>query len=208
MNQNHLLGDSNIAKAEVEIALQPEHRLLLDVAGGDERAFAELYQIFSTKIFNYLLNLVYDDAVAEDLLQDVFVAVWNGAKGFRGSSQVKTWIFHIAHNQAVSWFRRNRKNLNIEDARELASDLDLESQVMDHWRRDQIAKALRRLTPEHREVVELAFIYELSYQEIAEVIGCPVGTVKSRMSYARRYLTHELRQLGLGRQNTGKAGTG
>ena len=172
--------------------------LISGVAGGDEQAFAILYQHYSTPLFNYLRNLVIDEVAAEDILQDVFIAVWNGARRFRGESQVKTWLYHIAHNQAVSWFRSNHRVGHMDDQDHPSGEPDLESCAIDHWRSVQVREALNRLSPTHREVVELAFFHELSYHEIAAIVGCPVGTVKSRMSYARRNLNIVFRQLGLG----------
>jgi RNA polymerase sigma-70 factor (ECF subfamily) len=189
--------------SEMDDALALHHLekdLLLCVAGGDERALAELYQLYSIPLYNYLLNLVSDEAVAEDLLQDVFIAVWNGARRFRGASQVKTWIYRIAHNKAVSWFRHNYRLVHVEDTDKPSGEPDLESQAIDQWRNDQIKVALNQLSPTHREVVELAFYHNLSYNEIAAIVGCPVGTVKSRMSYARHNLNFSFQQLGLGTQ--------
>ncbi len=84
-------------------------RLLLQaVAQGDENAIGELYQRYQAPLYNYLLRLMREPAGAEDLLQEIFIAVWQGAGRFRGEAKVKTWLFRIAHNQAVSWLRRLR----------------------------------------------------------------------------------------------------
>lgn len=171
--------------------------LLRSVAGGDESALAELYQRYHVDIYNYLLRLIHDRRVAEDLLQEVFVAVWQGAARFRGRSSVKNWVFRIAHNQAVNWLRRLSRLPLESDLKDLGSDFDVESLSLRHWRAKQVHEALDELTPNHRAVVELAFVHGLSYAEIAEVVGCPLGTVKSRMSYALRYLGGLLRGQGL-----------
>jgi RNA polymerase sigma-70 factor (ECF subfamily) len=200
LNQTDQESDNNSEMVDASAQHQLENDLLSCVAGGDERAFADLYQLYGIPLFNYLRNLVTDEAVAEDLLQDVFVAVWNGARRFRGESQVKTWIYHIAHNQAVSWFRRNHRIVDMEDQDKPSGEPDLESRVIDQWRDDQIKAAISQLTPTHREVVELAFFHNLTYNEISAIVGCPVGTVKSRMSYARRSLNIVFSRLGLGAQ--------
>ncbi len=192
--------DNNSEIVDISAQHQLEKDLLSCVAGGDERAFADLYQLYGVPLFNYLRYLVNDEAVAEDLLQDVFVAVWNAAKRFRGESQVKTWIYHIAHNQAVSWFRRHHRIVHAEGQEKPSGEPDLEDRMIDQWRNDQIKAALNQLSPTHREVVELAYFHNLSYNEISDVVGCPVGTVKSRMSYARRSLNIVFQQLGLGTQ--------
>jgi RNA polymerase sigma-70 factor (ECF subfamily) len=166
-----------------------EIELVQRVAAGDEKAFDQLYQKFSPAVFNYLLRLVNEQPAAEDILQEVFVAVWQSAGKFRAQSQVKTWIFRIAHHQAVSWLRRMRHDLPDEKLEQVAAGFTPEQEFFKGWETTDIFALLDQLTPKHRAVVELAFVHELSYQEIAEVLECPVGTVKSRMSYALKRLT-------------------
>lgn len=189
-----------------------DRELVRRVARGDERAFGQLYHAHSVSLYNYVLRLVHDPAVAENLLQEVFVAVWQGAGGFRGGAQARTWFFRIAHHQAVSWLRRERAEISLDaadGAAERLADRDsadgpdgsvtgssgVESAAWSAWRADQIHAALDRLAPNHRAVIELVFFHELSYAEVAEVLDCPVGTVKSRMSWARRYLADALKNL-------------
>jgi RNA polymerase sigma-70 factor (ECF subfamily) len=173
--------------------------LLRRVSRQDERAFDELYHRHSTSLYTYLLRLVHKSTVAEDLLQEVFVAAWKGAGEFRGQAKVKTWLFRIAHNQAVSWLRHRREILTPEgELPDMPVPSIGETQVVESWRVECLRTALDRLSPDHRAVLELAFFYELSYAEIAEVMACPLGTVKSRMSYARRYLSEMLVEMGLG----------
>lgn len=167
-----------------------ESQLIRFVAKGNQAAFRMLYLRYGRLIFQYLLRLVHDAEQAEDLLQEVFWAVWKGAPGFRGNSKVKTWIYHIAHNQAVSWLRAHQPTLQLDELNASLPDdrLHLEFQVSANLQQDMIRRALDQLTPEHREVLELAYFHELSYREIAEIAGCPIGTVKSRASFARRHL--------------------
>ena len=171
-----------------------DHHLLAQIARGDQAAFEELYERFELPIYNYLLRLVCEQAAAEDLLQEVFMAVWNGAGGFRGQAQVRTWIFHIAHNQAVSWLRSHRNNVAYDDSTGLYAQDDPEREAIENWRNDHLRRAVSRLNPSLRAVVELAFFNELSYTEIAAVVSCPVGTVKSRMSSARRCLGEMMKE--------------
>ncbi len=170
--------------------------LLRSVAHGHESALAELFQRYNVDIYNYLLRLIHDRSVAEDLLQEVFVAVWRGAARFRGRSSVKNWVFRIAHNQAVTWLRRLSRLPQESELEDLGGEFDVESLSLRRWRAEQVHEALDELTPSHRAVIELAFVHGLSYAEIAEVVGCPLGTVKSRMSYALRHLDGLLRGQG------------
>ena len=167
-----------------------ESHLLRLVASGDQSAFRRLYGRYDRLIYQYLLRLIHDREQAEDLLQEVFLAIWKGAAGFRGKSKVKTWIYHIAHNQAVSWLRSHHPTVELKEGLAILPEAhpQLESQVSAALQQDRIRRALDQLTPEHREVLELAYFHELSYREIAEIASCPIGTVKSRASFARRYL--------------------
>lgn len=172
--------------------------LLILSTRGDATAFELLYQRHNRALYNYLLRLIHRPTVAEELLQEVFLAAWKAASQFRGEAKVKNWLFRIAHHRAVSWLRRNREELMSDDE---IPDEPVTSQgerrVEDSWRIEQLHIALDRLSPTHRAVLELAFFHELNYAEIAEIMDCPVGTVKSRMSYARRNLSAHLKGLGV-----------
>jgi RNA polymerase sigma-70 factor, ECF subfamily len=169
-----------------------DDELLHQVASGSQQAFFELYQRHSAPVYNYIVRLMHEREEAEDILQEVFMAVWRGAGNYRGQAQVKTWVYRIAHNQAVSWLRRRHPLTILEDLRDEDDDHDPEFLLNGRWEQAQLWQALDMLSPKHRAVVELAFVHEMSYQEIAQVVGCPVGTVKSRMSYALQALTRNL----------------
>jgi RNA polymerase sigma-70 factor (ECF subfamily) len=171
--------------------------LIRQVANGDEQAFAELYQAHGRAVYNYLLRLVNEPAVAEELLQEVFLAMWQGARNFREQARVKTWLLRIAHHQAVSWLRRHHAQMWLDDAAEVPVDDLLDDRLQQGWQADQLRRALAQLSAKHRAVIELAFVHELSYAEIADVMRCPIGTVKSRMSYALRHLGDVLKTMPL-----------
>ncbi len=168
--------------------------LVRRVAAGDEAAFAELYDLYAPPVYNYLLRLVNESAVAEDILQEVFLALWRGARNFRAEAQVKTWLLRIAHHQAVSWLRRKRAVLWSDDELDQEAAESIEDDLTGSWQIDQLRGALARLSPKHRAVIELTFVHGLSYLEIAQVMNCPIGTVKSRMSYALRHMNELLTQ--------------
>jgi len=162
--------------------------LLRDAARGNEAAFRTLYERYRTPVYNYILRLVRHKGAADDLLQDTFLAVWQGAHKFRGQSSVKTWIFRIAYYRSASHLRKSRKIAEISENR-IASDAPGPEDVfLGKFETAQVIAALETLSPDHRSVVELTFIHGFSYREIADIMECPVGTVKSRMSYALRYL--------------------
>ena len=161
--------------------------LLRQVAAGDEAAFAELYDQYAPPVYNYLLRLVNEPHIAEEILQEVFLVMWQSAHRFREEARVKTWLLRIAHHQAVSWLRRTRTTLWPDEELEAADD-HIEEHLARTGQTEQIRMALAQLTPNHRAVIELTFVQGLSYAEIADVMNCPIGTVKSRMSYALRRL--------------------
>ena len=173
-----------------------DRQLLRGAARQDEHSFTELYDRHSVPLYNYLFRLVNRWDVAEELLQDVFVAAWEGAVDFGGRSKVKTWLFRIAHHKAVDWLRKKRPD-RLEQVDWLPADDCPEREVFDAWTMDQLQAALERLSTKHRAVIELAFLDGLSYREVAEIVDCPVGTVKSRVSYARRHLRQILEQMGV-----------
>jgi RNA polymerase sigma-70 factor, ECF subfamily len=163
------------------------------IASGDRSAFEQLFHAYQKRLFGYLFRLVGRRDVVEELTNDVMVGVWKGAAGFKGESKLSTWIFGIAHFRAISWLRRaNPEVVDIDDAEPLRDPHDLQEEtLMKESTGEEVRRALSKLTPQHREVMDLTFYQEFSYPEIAAILGCPVNTVKTRMFYARK----ELRQL-------------
>lgn len=189
---------SDSSRVSPAAAEKLDRRLLASVAEGNEGALAELYQVHATAVFNYLLHLIHDQSLAEDLLQDTFLVAWRGAGAFKGQSKAKTWLFRIAHNKAVSWLRRNRPQSLAEDPEIKDEAPSPETLLLVNWRNERLLSALDELSSNHRAVIELAFVYEMAYSEIAEIMDCPVGTVKSRMSYALKHLNRLLTYYDLG----------
>ena len=109
---------------------------------------------------------------------------------------MKTWVFRIAYNQTISWIRKNKKafrqHQNIDELPIIQDEISPENSLIELWQTAQIRSAIGRLSYNHRSVIELTFIHGFSYQEIADIMKCPVGTVKSRMSYALRYLKTDI----------------
>lgn len=165
-------------------------RLIRRIARGDRQALAELYACYQRALFAYLLQLTPDYGLAEELLQDTLVAVWKSAHSFEGRSSVLTWLIGIARRQAHNTLRQRKPPAaDISELEDLpASDLEPEAFALASVARDELVRAFHRLAPVHREVLALIFVQELSYQETATVLEVPVGTIKSRLSNARRAL--------------------
>jgi RNA polymerase sigma-70 factor (ECF subfamily) len=177
------------------------------VAAGDQEAFEALYHRYHRRLFGYLLRVLRRPALVEEVLDDVMVAVWQGAHRFDGRSRVSTWILGIAHHKALKALERARREADREGGEPSESAPDApalhrgpERAALRGELRRQLRSAMDALSPVQRAVVELTFFYGYSYPEIAEIVGCPVGTVKTRMFHARRLLKQRLPELGLERE--------
>ncbi len=172
------------------------------VAEGSREAFERLFHVYQPRLFRYLFRMTGDPAASEELLSDTLVAVWKGAKNFRGEAKPSTWIFGIAHHKAINLIRKRRPEMvdledndlqELEDTQqERPDDLVFQKEL-----KEKIEQALLRLSVLHRAVIEMTFYHGFSCQEIAEILGCPVSTVKTRMFYARKQLQVTLRQMGI-----------
>jgi RNA polymerase sigma-70 factor (ECF subfamily) len=160
------------------------------IARGDRGALAELYTAYQVPLFRYLLGLTADRGVAEEILQDTLLAVWKSAGTFEGRSSVQTWLIGIARRQAHNTLRKRALPRADLAELELLPDRgpDPEDEVLARAARDDLAEAIRRLAPVHREILTLTFNQGLSYSEMARICGVPEGTIKSRLSNAKRAL--------------------
>lgn len=169
-------------------------RLIERIREGDALAVDALYRRHASSLLAYLTSFAGDREVAEEILQDTFVAAWHAAARYQARSSVRTWLYGIARRQAMNTLRR--KSLPVTDDSELdtlsGTEPGPEQVVIAGARRQVVHEAISALSPIHREVLTLVFEHELSYDEIAVVLGVPNGTVKSRLSNARRALRSEL----------------
>ncbi len=170
--------------------VHPEYdmALLQRIAAGDELALHDLYAAHGQRLYAYALRLTGDAATAEDVVQDALIAVWRTAGRYRGEGRVLAWLLGIVHNTATKAFRHRSEPLADEvlalPAREEPPEQQAEAGERSRW----VREGLQSLSPDHRAVLELVFYQGLSLAETAQVCNCPVGTVKSRLSYARRHL--------------------
>jgi len=160
-----------------------DRELFTEVAKGNEEAFSEFYARFADRVFRYAYTIVRAKHLAEEVVQETMIAVWNGASKFAGRSKLSTWVFGIARNQAYGLIRKEIRRERVPEVPLVEPD-----PATDVERRERVARALEELTPEHREVVFLTFYEGLSYAEISSILEIPAGTVKSRMFYAKRRL--------------------
>ncbi len=164
------------------------------VARGDQHALRGLYERHSSGVFRLLRRLTADTGVAEEILQETWLAVWQSAGSFRGEASVRGWLYGVARRQAHNRLRRaGPVETDLDGAAEVPDQKPgVEDQVLAAAERDTLAAAVAEL-PEHlREVLVLVLAEDLSYPEVSATLDIPVGTVKSRMSHARRRLASRL----------------
>ena len=171
-----------------------DEALLEQVAAGDAAALAALYRRFGSRLLGYLQRYAGDRTMAEEILQDTLLAVWRSAHLYAGRSSVRTWLFGVARRQAYNRLRVHRPEHMPLDG--LAGWVDPApgpaEWAIAHAQAAAIADAFEALTPPHREVLALAFAAQMPHREIAEILGVPVGTVKSRLHHARAALARAL----------------
>ena len=168
-----------------------DRELLERVQRRDRRAFTELYRLYQPRLVTYLKRMLSSFTLADEIADDVLFVVWNDAAKFRGASTVSTWIFGIAYRQAMSALRSE-----LRFQRPLDRSMDVGMLVAPPPRDlDWISAGLAELSPDHRQVVVLTYFCGCSYEEIAQIADCPVGTVKTRMFHARRRLRFLLPRL-------------
>lgn len=161
-----------------------ELTLLRRVAEEDREALTRLFRIYHARLFRFVFRLTGSYGTADELVNDIMLLVWRKAATFRGESRVSTWIFGIAYRQTMR--RVTRKQLRVSTNMDLdgfASDDDAAVETED-W----VSHGLRSLPATQQLAVVLVFYLGLSYEETAEVMQCPVNTIKTRMFHARRKL--------------------
>jgi RNA polymerase sigma factor (sigma-70 family) len=175
-----------------------EAALLRRVAAKDRRAFEALYHLYYRRLFGYLLKLTRRADLVEEVLNDVMLAIWKGAASFDGRSRPSTWIFGIAYHKALKALaRRSQEPAGPQEGPEPVDTEEPERLAVRRELAGVLNRAIGTLSPDQRAVVELTYYYGLAYQEIAEIVGCPVNTVKTRMFHARRRLKQLLPELGV-----------
>jgi RNA polymerase sigma-70 factor (ECF subfamily) len=167
-----------------------DEMLIRRIAEGDQLAMRTLFGRHRVPLYRWLLRLVGDEALAEDLLSDVFLDVWRQAAAFEARSSVSTWLLAIARYKALS-ARRRRTDAELDE--EIASKVadpadDPEVLLQKKNRAELLRHSLARLSPEHGEIVDLVYFHGKSVKEVAEIVGIAPATVKTRMFYARKKL--------------------
>lgn len=167
-----------------------DRRLLERIARRDRIAFESFFHAHGSSVHRFVRDLVRDDGLAEELTSDVMVEVWRSAGKFGGRSRARTWMFGIAHHKAIDALRRRRAEFVPLDAALGVPDggEGPEAAALRTDERRMLEEGLATLSPEHRAVLELTFVEGFSQKEVAEIVACPVATVKTRAFYAKQRL--------------------
>ena len=167
-----------------------DEMLIRRIAEGDQLAMRTLFGRHRVPLYRWLLRLMGDETLAEDLLSDVFLDVWRQAAACEARSSVSTWLLAIARYKALS-ARRRRTDVELDE--EIASKVadpadDPEVLLQKKNRAELLRHSLARLSPEHGEIVDLVYFHGKSVKEVAEIVGIVEATVKTRVFYARKKL--------------------
>jgi RNA polymerase sigma factor (sigma-70 family) len=194
-----LRGGREPAGTAVDLARLTDEELLALVSRSDEDALAELYDRYARAAYGLSLRILRDRALAEDAVQEAFLQVWRAARTFAAErAKPSTWILTLVHRRAVDLVRREqRRRAPPPGGLEEESDGAVEDEAALRSRRQLVQEALRRLPVEQRETLELAYYGGFTQTELAERLGVPLGTVKSRMFAGLRKLRDLLAESGL-----------
>jgi RNA polymerase sigma-70 factor (ECF subfamily) len=175
--------------------------LLESIADGSRTAMHILYCRHNVRVYRFILRIVRDATTAEDLVSQVFLDVWRTAGQFQGRSQVSTWLLSIARFKALTAMRQRRfEDIDQEDVRQIPDDCDTPETSLDRSDTSAILRAcVQKLSPAHREIINLVYYHEKSVEEVGQIIGIPQSTVKTRMFYARKQLADLLKGCGVDR---------
>ncbi|MFL4968216.1 MAG: sigma-70 family RNA polymerase sigma factor [Xanthobacteraceae bacterium] len=178
-----------------------DEALITRIAAGDRLAMQVLYARHHVRVYRFILRLVGNTTTAEDLISEVFLDVWRQAAKFEARSAASTWLMAIARFKALSMLRRKPEEELDEETAEAIEDPadDPETTVQKKDKGEILRKCLSALSSDHREIIDLVYYHEKSVEEVAEMVGIPEATVKTRMFYARKRLSELLKAAGVDR---------
>jgi len=165
--------------------------IVLRCRNGDRKAFEELFEIYQPRLKYFVRRLNGTGSDTDDILQDIWVTVFRKIHKLQNALSFNIWLYRIARNEVYSRFRQKQKFAYLPEEEHLPQYCDDEP-VFTADDAERMHKALNKIKPYHREALTLSFIGQMSYQAIADVIGCTIGTVRSRIFYAKQSLRKEM----------------
>jgi RNA polymerase sigma-70 factor (ECF subfamily) len=173
-----------------ELEKLAEKVLILRCQIGDKNAFAELIERYGKALRYFIFYLLGDSQIAEDIFQDTWLIVIRRIHALKESEAFPPWLYHIARNKVYEQFRRQKKFYKLDE-----NNIIQNNSIEDNFSNEDAAKihnALEKLSPAHKEILMLRFLEQMRYDQIAKVINCNVGTIKSRIYYAKLALKKEM----------------
>jgi RNA polymerase sigma factor (sigma-70 family) len=168
----------------------PETVWIRQIANGDVKAFEQFYKNYYPRLYRFILRMTAQSDCIEELIQETLLVVWRYPTQFNYQSKVSTWVMGIAYRKTLKFLSKNRMFYNETDIENILEQVAHQGGDPERLLENQqwLHQALKLLSPEQRAVIDLTFYQDLSYQDIALVLGCPENTVKTRMHHARKKL--------------------
>ena len=164
--------------------------IVIRCKGGQREAFEELFEHYQPRL-KYYVRRLNSNSETDDILQDTWVKVFRKIRRLKDNSSFAIWLYRIARNEVFLRFRQNKKFVELPNEQELTEHSD-DNHEFSAEDAEQIHNALNKIQPYHREVLTLSFVELMTYDQIAEVVGCNIGTVRSRLFYAKQSLRKEM----------------
>lgn len=195
-----------ISQQALPSMLEPDSQLddptlIRRTLAGERDAFGQLIQRYQDRLFNSMVHILRNEIDAEDVVQDAFVLAFTKLASFKGNSQFFTWLYRISYNVAITRLRRNKPTVSLDGNSESHS-MDFpdgspppDQRLHRQEQTEQLARALDRLSLEHRSILILREMEGMDYDAISEILDLPIGTVRSRLHRARNHLREHLEMM-------------
>jgi RNA polymerase sigma-70 factor, ECF subfamily len=196
-----MVATNSMNRSSAAMQTTSDEALIERIAAGDKLAMQVLFARHQVRVYRFVLRLVRDQSVAEELIGEVFLDVWRQAGRFEARSSASTWLLAIARYKALSALRR-RTDQELDDEKAATIEDPGDSPEVSALKKNKgevLRQCLTALTPEHREIIDLVYYHEKSVEEVAQIVGIGENTVKTRMFYARKRLSELLKAAGIDR---------
>jgi RNA polymerase sigma-70 factor, ECF subfamily len=187
---------------------QDEEQLVISSKKGDQDAFAQLVQQHQRRVFNLVFRMLQQYEEANEVTQETFLAAWQGIPSFRGDARFSTWLYRIAYNCALKQLEQRKRDKELQvvvQAEQIAASIGQEQRVdaalETHARQTMVQEQLSQLPAKYRIVLILRHLQEMTYEEMAQILTMPIGTIKTHLFRARNLLKERLEKFGV-EQNT------
>jgi len=196
LSHNLELSLPHVASSQAE---QNEAQLVKASQQGDQDAFALLVQRHQRRVFNMVLRMLQDYDDASEITQEAFLAAWQGLSSFRGEARFATWLYRIAYNCALKQLERRKRERSLQaamEAEQILEEVNKQKQAEDilelRARQAMVREQMEKLPAKYRSVLILRHLQEMTYEEMADILTMPIGTIKTHLFRARRLLKERL----------------